>query len=58
MGDDGGLTAAGIIFGLLFPIVGFAIAVWLLVRGRVGPGLGVALTSCVGALAAAALLAG
>jgi hypothetical protein len=59
-GDEPGgsrLAMWGVIAGLLLPIVGLVIAIVLLVRGQVGPGLGVTLASFVGMIAAVALLA-
>jgi len=56
--DEGGfsLPVWGVIAGLLLPIVGFVIAIVLLLRGQVGPGLGVVLASCLGLFAAVALM--
>ncbi len=51
------LAVWGVIAGLLLPVVGLVIAIVLLVRGQVGPGLGVALASVLGVIAALALVA-
>ena len=51
------LAVWGVIAGLLMPIIGLVIAIVLLVRGQVGPGLGVVLASFLGMIGALALLA-
>lgn len=50
------LAVWGVIAGLLLPMIGLVIAIVLLVRGQVGPGLGVALASFLGLIAALALM--
>lgn len=51
------LAIWGIIGGLLMPIIGLVIALILLARGQVGPGLAAILASCLGVFAALLLLA-
>lgn len=51
------LTGWGIAAGLLMPAIGFVIAIVLLARGAVGPGLAVLLCCCVGMVLALAFLA-
>ncbi len=55
-GGVSALTFWGIIAGLLLPIVGAVIAIVLLARSQVGPGLAVLLTSGLGFVIALAYL--
>lgn len=50
------LLAWGIITGVLLPIIGVVIAIVLLARNQVGPGLAVLVTSGLGFMLALALL--
>jgi len=52
------LVVLGLVLGLVFPIGGAVVAVVLLVRNQIGPGLAVALMSVVGAVVFVAITGG
>lgn len=51
------LEVAGLTGGILFPLVGFVIAIILLSRDRIGPGLACLASSCLGVVIWSALAA-
>jgi hypothetical protein len=57
-GRDQTLITSGVALALLFPIVGFIIGVILLLKSRVGPGLGVIALCPVGVMIGLILLYG